>query len=151
MQVSVSYVSVANAEANLSADNPGWDVQALKAQTQKTWNSLLGRFRVGGGTAAQQADVLHRPVSLVPSTRTLFSDANGQYTGFDNPGASDWPRGQGGEYANFSGWDIYRSEVPLIATADPQVSRRCHAVARGRGGAGRLARPSGRWPTTTPA
>src|SRR6202000_3126708 len=26
------------------------------------------------------------------------------------------------QYANYSGWDIYRSEVPLLATIDPKVA-----------------------------
>jgi putative alpha-1,2-mannosidase len=26
------------------------------------------------------------------------------------------------QYANYSGWDIYRSEVPLLATIDPEIA-----------------------------
>ncbi len=50
-----------------------------------------------------------------PST---FSDVNGEYLGFDDKVHSAKGRVQ---YANFSGWDIYRCQVQLIAMLMPKV------------------------------
>ncbi|HEU4424751.1 MAG TPA: GH92 family glycosyl hydrolase, partial [Pilimelia sp.] len=47
----------------------------------------------------------------------LFSDADGRYLGFDGRVHRVNPRHP--QYANFSGWDIYRSEIPLLATIAP--------------------------------
>ncbi len=119
-QVSISYVSEANAEANLSADNPGWDLQTLRAKTYDQWQRLLSKFQIGGGTSAQQ-QTFYTALYHAFTDPSLFSDANGQYMGFDDT-VHHVAKGQGGEYANFSGWDIYRSEVPLMALADPALT-----------------------------
>jgi predicted alpha-1,2-mannosidase len=117
MQVAISYVSVHNALGNLAAQARTWNVGAVAAQATAVWNRQLRTISVTGGSPTAQAEfytALYH-ASLEPS---LFSDANGEYIGFD----SKVHRVQPGhaQYANFSGWDIYRSEVPLLATIDPR-------------------------------
>ena len=117
MQVSISYVSVANAQGNLQAELHGnWNVAAVAAQTRAQWRKLLSEMEVGGGTHEQQVEfytALYHAM-LDPST---FSDANGQYLGMDGKVHQTRP-GQA-QYTTFSGWDIYRDEVPLLATVAP--------------------------------
>jgi predicted alpha-1,2-mannosidase len=48
----------------------------------------------------------------------VFSDVTGDYMGFDLA-PHRLAGGQQAQYANFSGWDIYRSEVPLLALLVP--------------------------------
>jgi predicted alpha-1,2-mannosidase len=117
LQVSISYVSVANAEANLTAEQHGWNEPAVAAQTRAQWRSLLSEIRIGGGTTAQQTEfytALYHTL-LDPAT---FSDANGQYMGMDGA-VHTAARGQA-QYTDFSGWDIYRSEIPLLAALVPR-------------------------------
>jgi len=116
LKVGISYVSVANARANLAAENPGWNFDQTRAAAHATWNTLLNRIQVTGGSATNERifyTALYHAL-LVPNT---FSDANGQYPGFD--GKTHTAAGFV-QYANFSGWDIYRSEVPLLALIAPQ-------------------------------
>ena len=47
---------------------------------------------------------------------TTFSDADGSYMGMDGKVHSGAGRTK---YADFSGWDIYRSEAQLLATIAP--------------------------------
>ncbi|HEU5353078.1 MAG TPA: GH92 family glycosyl hydrolase [Actinocrinis sp.] len=119
MQVAVSYVSTQGALGNLAAEAHSWNVAAVAARATAAWNRQLGTIAIRGGSPAAQSTfytALYH-ASLEPC---LFSDANGQYPGFDNkihrvqPGHA--------QYANFSGWDIYRSEAPLLATIDPRVA-----------------------------
>jgi predicted alpha-1,2-mannosidase len=117
MQVSVSYVSTANAQANLTAEEHGFNEAAVAAQTRARWRKLLGEIQVGGGTHDQQVQfytALYHAL-LDPST---FSDANGQYLGMDGK-VHQTARGQA-QYSEFSGWDIYRSEIPLLAAVAPK-------------------------------
>ncbi|WP_051939903.1 GH92 family glycosyl hydrolase [Phaeacidiphilus oryzae] len=117
MQVAVSYVSEAGAEANLAAEARGRGVDAVAAATRAQWNRELGRIGIAGGTPAQQATfytALYHAL-LDPST---FSDADGRYPGFDGA-VHRMPRGHT-QYANFSGWDIYRSQIPLLAAIEPE-------------------------------
>ncbi len=53
-KVGVSYVSAANAKANLAAENSGWNFTSTQNATTTAWNNLLDRVRIAGGTAAQQ-------------------------------------------------------------------------------------------------
>ena len=117
MKVAISYVSQADAWANLNAEDPGWSVQRVSQSTYAAWNQLLSRIRIGGGTAAQRTEfytALYHAL-LEPS---IFSDANGSYLGFDNQ-VHRAPPGQT-QYANYSGWDVYRSEIPLLAVIAPE-------------------------------
>jgi predicted alpha-1,2-mannosidase len=116
MKVAVSYVSTAGAEANLRAEDPGWNEAAVAAQTRAQWRSLLSEIKIGGGTHDQQVQfytALYHAL-LDPST---FSDADGEYPGMDGK-VHKTARGQA-QYTTFSGWDIYRDEVPLLATVAP--------------------------------
>ena len=117
MKVAISYVSEANAWANLASEDPGWSESYIAKSTYSQWNQLFDRIRIGGGTSAQQAEfytALYHAL-LEPST---FSDDNGEYLGFDDK-VHRTPPGQV-QYANFSGWDVYRSEIPLLAVLVPE-------------------------------
>jgi predicted alpha-1,2-mannosidase len=117
MQVSVSYVSTANAEANLRAEQHGWNEAEVAARTRAGWRRLLSEVRIGGGTHDQQVEfytALYHAL-LDPS---VYSDADGRYTGMDGQVHRLGP-GQA-QYTTFSGWDIYRSEIPLLAAVAPE-------------------------------
>ena len=44
-KVGVSYVSIGNAKANLSAENANWDFGSIQSAAHSAWNSLLGQAR----------------------------------------------------------------------------------------------------------
>ena len=116
MQVGVSFVSVADARLNIDDEQPGWDIDALRQRDTAIWNQLLGRIQISGGTYADErtfySELYH---SLLHPN--VFDDANGDYMGFD--GKVHVATGYT-QYANFSLWDIYRSEVQLLALVVPQ-------------------------------
>jgi putative alpha-1,2-mannosidase len=117
MKVAISYVSTADAWANLASEDPGWSVPAISGHTYAQWNQLLDRIRIGGGTQAQRVQfytALYHAL-LEPS---IFSDDNGDYLGFDDQIHRLPP--DHAQYANFSGWDVYRSEIPLLAVIAPE-------------------------------
>jgi predicted alpha-1,2-mannosidase len=118
MKVGLSYVSVANAALNLKQEIPRWSLEKERADARAAWDKVLGLIEVNGGTEAQRrtfySDLYHS--LLHPST---FSDVNGEYLGFDDKVHKANGRTQ---FANFSGWDIYRCQVQLIAILMPQVA-----------------------------
>ncbi len=115
MKVGISYVSTANAELNLRTEDPGWDIGQVASRATKQWNAALGRIVVRGGSlpARQMFYTALYHSLLDPST---FSDVNGQYEGIDGHVHDADKRTQ---YANFSEWDIYRTEIPLLSMIDP--------------------------------
>jgi predicted alpha-1,2-mannosidase len=119
-KVGLSYVSVANAQANRTAENSGWDFGAVQQSTHNAWNSMLGRIQIGGGTTAQQ-QVFYTALYHSLLHPNVFSDTNGQYPGFDNQ-VHTVASGHSAQYANFSGWDIYRTQAQLTALIAPTQS-----------------------------
>ncbi|WP_328618655.1 GH92 family glycosyl hydrolase [Amycolatopsis sp. NBC_00355] len=117
VQVGLSFVSVDGAKANLKTENTKKSFDTVAAAARKAWNDQLGKIAVSGGS---DADMTTFYTSLYHSLiqPNVFSDVDGQYPGFDGR-IHKADKGHA-MYTNFSGWDIYRSEVPLLATIDPK-------------------------------
>lgn len=114
MKVGISFVSLANAQANLNAEQAGFAFDTVRTNADTAWNDILNRVQVSGGSAADMQKfytALYR-VFLNPN---IASDTNGQYRGFDNAIHSSTRT----VYQNYSGWDIYRSWAALIALIAP--------------------------------
>jgi predicted alpha-1,2-mannosidase len=120
VRVGISYVSAANAEANLRAENAG-DVpfEVLRQRAHDAWNGWLSRIAVAGGTPTEQT-IFYTALYHALLHPNVFSDANGEYWGFDQR-AHPLAAGQQAQYANFSGWDVYRSQLQLVTLLDTRV------------------------------
>jgi predicted alpha-1,2-mannosidase len=113
-KVGLSYVSLAGAKANLTAENNGWDFGAVRTAADTSWNGILNRAQVSGGATADLRK-FYTSLYHVFQSPNISSDVNGDYRGFD--GAvhnSSRP-----VYQNYSGWDIYRSWAALVALIAP--------------------------------
>jgi predicted alpha-1,2-mannosidase len=119
-KVGISYVSAANAKLNWQTENPGWNFDAVRHQDQASWNNLLGKIQVSGGSYSQTQEfysLLYKDL-LQPN---VTSDVNGQFMGSDLKVHSLAP-GQKNQYGMYSGWDIYHSLSQLQTMLDPQAS-----------------------------
>lgn len=115
--IGISYVDVKGAGKNLEAEVAKNDFDAIRREAEDAWNKELGLIDVSGGSSRDQSvfyTALYHSM-LMPS---LFDDADGRYLGFDG-GIHSSPDGHH-VYTNFSGWDVYRSEMPLLAMIEPQ-------------------------------
>jgi predicted alpha-1,2-mannosidase len=113
-KVGISFVSLANAQANLAAEQPGFDFAGVRAAADTAWNTMLNRVQATGG-AATDLQKFYTALYHVLINPNISSDVNGQYRGFDNAihTASNTV------YQNYSGWDIYRSWSALVALIAP--------------------------------
>jgi predicted alpha-1,2-mannosidase len=116
MKVGLSYVSNKNALLNLNTESPGWDFAVARRQASAGWERALSQIEATGGTKDQKS-VFYSALYHTILHPNVFSDVNGDYMGFDDRVHTDRHRAQ---YTNFSGWDIYRSESPLIALLFPR-------------------------------
>ncbi|HET6502636.1 MAG TPA: GH92 family glycosyl hydrolase [Amycolatopsis sp.] len=116
VQVGLSFVSVDGAKANLKAENSQRSFDAVAAAARQAWNDRLNQVKVDGGTDAQRTTFY---TSLYHSLiqPNVFSDVDGKYPGFDGQ-IHTADKGHA-MYTNFSGWDIYRSEIQLLAMLAP--------------------------------
>jgi predicted alpha-1,2-mannosidase len=119
-KVAISYVSTANAQLDRETENPGWNFGKVKAAAQASWNHLLGRIKVSGGSYSQTQEfysLLYKDF-LQPN---ITSDVNGQYMGSDFQ-VHTVSAPQKNQYGIYSGWDIYHSLAQLQAMLDPSAA-----------------------------
>ncbi len=107
------------------AARPDFDFDALRRRTRAAWNDALHAIEVSGGSGGR-AHVLHGALPRAASSERVH-DANGDYMGYDGvPHASGAGRSDAAGstyYANFSMWDTYRAEKPLLMLVAPDRLR----------------------------
>jgi predicted alpha-1,2-mannosidase len=112
--IGISFVSVANAQANAAAETGAFDTVRTKANS--AWNTALNRVQVTGGATADLRK-FYSALYHVLMNPNIASDTDGQYLGFDGAvHTSASPI-----YQNYSGWDIYRSWTALVSLIAPDV------------------------------
>ncbi|WP_394825377.1 GH92 family glycosyl hydrolase [Pendulispora albinea] len=116
-KVAISFVSVANAQQNLTTEIPDWNFAGVRANADSAWNKLLNRIQVSGGSN-DDLQKFYTALYHVFQSPSVSSDVNGQYRGFDN--ATHTASGMT-VYQNYSGWDIYRSWAALMGLVAPDV------------------------------
>ena len=111
MKVALSPVSMDGAYANMQAEMPGWDFNAVQKDAVTAWEKELSKIRI---TTAVQSDrqVFYTSMYHAMTAPASFCDCNGDYRGADgeihrNPGFDT--------YTIFSLWDTYRAAMPLYS------------------------------------
>ncbi len=117
LQIGFSFVSIANAKENLEKEMLGKSFRQVRDEANKTWENLLSKIKVSGGTERQKGlfySTLYRSF-LWPALR---SDINGEYTDMDgnvvNKGFN--------YYTEPSLWDDYRNKLVLLGMLSPKVT-----------------------------
>ena len=119
-KVGISFVSTANAALNWQTENPGWNFDAVKASAQNSWDQLLGKIKVSGGSYSKTQEfysLLYKDF-IDPQ---VTSDVNGQFMGADEK-VHTLAAGQTDQYGVYSGWDIYHTLAQLQAMLDPSAA-----------------------------
>jgi len=118
VKVGISYVSTENAKANLEAEMLGKNFEQVRKESDKTWESLLGKIRVEGSTERHRRifySTLYR-ASLMPR---LQSDVNGEYRSDGGTVVKDTSFRQ---YSNPAFWDVHRNQLILLGMLQPDVA-----------------------------
>ncbi len=116
VRVGLSFVSVENARANLAAEDPGLGFGTVAKRAEEDWNRSLGRIRVSGGPP-RLLDTFYTALYHAFLAPRTFSDVGGAYIGMDGL----LHRAEGRiQYADFSGWDTYRTQIQLLSMLAPR-------------------------------
>ena len=117
LKAASSFTSTEGALRNLDAEIAGWDFDEVRRQSAAEWEKHLGKIEVEGGDddKAQFYGSLYR-ASLLPR---VVSDVDGRYAAFGGSGEIKQMEGGRDYYDDFSMWDTYRAEHPLITLLDP--------------------------------
>lgn len=117
LQVGFSFVSIANAKQNLEKEMLGKSFAQIKKEANDTWEALLSKVAVTGGTERQRGifySTLYRSF-LWPALR---SDVNGDFTDLKGNVVNKGFR----YYTEPSLWDDYRNKLVLLGMLSPSVT-----------------------------
>ena len=117
LRLALSYVSIANAQENLTTETAGKSFDDIVAAAGSQWEDVFGRIDVEGGTETEQR-IFYTALMRAFTMPTTFSDVNGQYPGFD--GAVHTAEGFT-YYTDFSIWDTFRTVHPLYTLIAPEI------------------------------
>jgi len=115
VKVALSPVSEANAIANLDAEAPGFDFDALHARARETWERALSVLDIQAAPAMRKN--LYTSLYHALMAPSLSMDVDGSYRGPDN----QVHKADGFQFVStFSLWDTYRAEQPLMTLIQPE-------------------------------
>ncbi len=115
VKVSISPVSEDNAVANLEAEMPGWDFDAMRDKARVAWTQALSAIDVDAPEPMRKSFYTALYHTLMGPS--LFMDSDGRYRGPDN--AVHQAKGFR-NHSTFSLWDTYRALHPLLTLIQPE-------------------------------
>jgi len=118
MKIGISYVSSENAKENLITENPSWDFDDIKISAQKKWESKLKKILVKG--SEENMKIFYTALYHAFMHPSIFSDANGEYRGFDEKTYKALKNHN--QYHYFANWDLYRSQIQLLSILEPSIT-----------------------------
>lgn len=118
VKIGISYVSIANARANLLAEQPGWDFEKVQVDARAKWNRELSKIAIEGGTDAQKT-IFYTALYHSLIHPNIINDANGQYPAMKTRDVQQLEPGHN-QYTVFSLWDTYRTLHPLLTLVWPE-------------------------------
>ncbi|GAA3646979.1 GH92 family glycosyl hydrolase [Flavivirga jejuensis] len=113
VKVALSSVSVENAKENL--DKEGFDFEAVKAQSESTWNQALSKIKVETPIDSLKT-IFYTAMYHAQLAPVTFSDKNGQ---FRKENDSIVTAENYTAYSTLSLWDTFRAEHPLLTLLAP--------------------------------
>jgi predicted alpha-1,2-mannosidase len=109
VRLALSYVSIANARANLETEAAGRGFDEAAGSAREAWEEKLSLIRLEGGSERQRR-IFYTALYRAFQMPTVFNDVNDEYRGFDK----SIHKAEGFRYfTDFSLWDTFRTVHPL--------------------------------------
>lgn len=114
-----SFTSIEAAKNNMETEINNHDFDAVCAQTNKTWEQSLSQVKVIDHQEKRKR-IFYTALYHAQQHPRLFNDVDGGYPQF----AGNYQRkttAGGNYYDDFSMWDIYRAQLPLVELLQPEM------------------------------
>src|SRR5437588_6459939 len=111
--VGTSFISIEQARANLRAEIPSWNFDAVRAQLKSIWNEKLAMVSLEGASDDERR-ILYTGLYHALLYPKLFSEHGKYYSAFDDR-VHD-----GVSYTAYSLWDTFRAEHSLLTLIAPE-------------------------------
>jgi predicted alpha-1,2-mannosidase len=117
VKVGISGTGIEGARKNLAAEIPDWNFEKIHAAATKQWKELLDTIVQVESFDPHIRNTFYANLYLACQAPVTFNDVDGTYRGMDRKNHA----GAGFEnYTEFSLWDTYRAEHPLLNLIQPQ-------------------------------
>lgn len=117
MKVGISFVSVEGAEKNLKTEIEGWNFDKVYRNNRALWDEALSKITVKGKNEDEKT-IFYTSLYHTMLDPRMFTDVDGKYRGGDGEihQSQDFTK-----RTVFSGWDVFRSQMPLQTIINPKV------------------------------
>lgn len=117
VRIGTSFSSATEARNNLQAEISTWDFASVMAAAKQSWQQALSRIQVQGNNEKEKR-IFYTAMYHALQHPRLFSDVSGTYPPFGG-GLPLKKLSEGQYYDDFSMWDIYRAQLPLLQILQP--------------------------------
>ncbi len=114
VKIGTSFISMDQARANLKREIPDWNFERIKAEGRRIWNEALNKIRIQGASKDDRVNFYTAMYHTLLFPR-IFSESGRYYSAFDDRVH------KGVSYNDYSLWDTFRAEHPLLLLTQPQV------------------------------
>lgn len=117
LKAGISFIDIDGARKNLKAEIRDFDFDFIHQKAVLLWDNSLGKIQISGGTEEEKT-IFYSALYHTQIDPRIFQDVDGRYPGGDNKAhRSD----NFTKRTIFSGWDVFRSQMPLQTLIDPQL------------------------------
>lgn len=119
LRIGTSFSSLAAAKKNLTAEVGVKSFDVVRAASAKHWEKALSQVQVQTNNEKDKR-IFYTAMYHSMQHPRLFSDVDGTYPSF--AGNTQLKKMNGNYYDDFSMWDIYRAQLPLIEILNPNMT-----------------------------
>ena len=117
VRVGLSFVSYEGAQKNYEAEAKGKTFDETVEVAKNTWNKKLSKTEVSGGTLSQRR-IFYTALYHTLLSPTIINDVDGNFF-LEGKVYNDTVT----QYSNFSLWDTFRAQNPLLTIIEPDMTR----------------------------
>lgn len=118
LQAGISFVDLDGAKANFDAEMSGRSFEKIRDDAKALWNDAFDKIEIETDDEEAKA-VFYTALYHTMIDPRIFSDVDGRYVGGD--GLVKTSSGKFAKRTIFSGWDVFRSQMPLLSLLYPDV------------------------------
>ncbi|OQP53674.1 GH92 family glycosyl hydrolase [Niastella populi] len=117
VRIGTSFSSATEAQNNLRTEIATWDFATVLSKAKQSWEQALAQIQVQGKNEKDKR-IFYTAMYHALQHPRLYSDASGAYPPFTG-GLPVKKLSNGQYYDDFSMWDIYRAQLPLLQILQP--------------------------------
>ena len=119
IRIGTSFSSIEGAKKNLATEIPTANFEKVVSQAKKTWEKSLSQIKVETNNEKDKR-IFYTAMYHALQHPRLYTDVDGRYPKFAG-NYEPKKKTTGGYYDDFSMWDIYRAQLPLLEILRPAL------------------------------